>query len=95
MKRSSKFGGERAKAQRSNSLELNNRSALKQTGRRRASVAAEQGEVARVYRDLEEAREQQRATTEILREISQSEFQLQAVLQRRGNCGAFVPRMAL
>jgi adenylate cyclase len=81
VKESSKFGGEPAKAQRSNSLESKNRSALTQTGRRRASVAAEQGEVARVYRDLEDAREQQRATTEVLRAISQSEFQLPAVLQ--------------
>ena len=81
VKESSKFGGEPANAQRSNSLESKNRSALTQTGRRRASVAAEQGEVARVYRDLEDAREQQRATTEVLRAISQSKFQLPAVLQ--------------
>ena len=80
-KKSSKFGGERATTQHSSSSELKMRSAVKQAGGHIASVATEQGEIARLCRDLEEAREQQRATTEVLRAISQSEFQLEAILQ--------------
>ena len=45
------------------------------------SVAGEHEEIAGLCRDLEDAREQQRATTEVLRAISQSEFQLEAILQ--------------
>ena len=82
MKRSSKFfGGERAKARRSVPALLKTRSAGKQADRHMTSVAGEHGEIAGLCRDLEDAREQQRATTEVLRAISQSEFQLEAILQ--------------
>ena len=56
VKESSKFGGEPAKAQRSNSLESKNRSALTQTGRRRASVAASLG-FTEIWRKLGSSRE--------------------------------------
>ena len=83
MKRSSKFfGGERAKARRSVPVLLKTRSAgLKEADRHMTSVAGEHEEIAGLRRDLEDAREQQRATTEVLRAISQSEFQLEAILQ--------------
>ena len=44
--------------------------------------AGDHQEIARLTRHLEEAREQQRATTEVLRVISRSDFQLEAILQR-------------
>jgi len=82
VKRSSKFfGGERAKARRSVPALLKTRSAGKQADRHMTSVAGEHEEIAGLCRDLEDAREQQRATTEVLRAISQSEFQLEAILQ--------------
>jgi hypothetical protein len=50
MKRRSKVSGERAKARRSNSLKLKNRSAQKQAARHTASAAGKQREVARLIR---------------------------------------------
>jgi two-component system, NtrC family, sensor kinase len=44
--------------------------------------------VARLARELDDAREQQRATSELLGAISQYEFQLQSVLQRVAEAAA-------
>ena len=51
------------------------------TARRRAKAYAEKTGIAWLTRELDEAREQQRATSELLRVISQSSFQRQFVLQ--------------
>jgi GAF domain-containing protein len=89
MKRRSRVSGERAKAQRSNALKLKNLSTMKQAARRTSSAARK---VARLIRDLEEAREQQRATSNVLRAMSQSEYQLQAVLQSVAETAARLSR---
>ena len=82
MKRSSKlFGGDRAKARRSVPALLKTQSAGKQAERHTSSVAGEHEEIAGLCRDLEDARQQQNATIEILRAISEPEFQLEAILQ--------------
>src|SRR5580704_5961842 len=79
MKRRSKVSGQRLKAQRPNASKLKDRAAANAT-RGSSSAARHEGQIVRLTK-LDEAREQQAATSEVLRALSQSEFQLQSVLQ--------------
>jgi GAF domain-containing protein len=72
-------GGEPTKTRRRESPEPKRRN--KPKARSRPSTAVKEAEVARLARELDDAREQQRATSELLDAISQYEFQLQSVLQ--------------
>ena len=94
MKRSSKFfGGERAKARRSVTALLKTRSAGKQADRHMTSVAGEHEEIAGLCRDLEDAREQQKAT--IRSPASDQPVGISTgsnSTKRCGNCGAPLPR---
>ena len=70
MKRRSKVSGQRLKAQRPNASKFKHRSASKPATRTTPTVASEQGEMARLTRELNEAREQQTGASEVLQVIS-------------------------
>src|SRR6516225_8446645 len=80
MRRRSRAGGERAKSQRHKAATPKRRSAPESVDARGSSVASQETEVVRLTRELHEAQDQQRTTSEILGVVARSRTNVQSVL---------------